>query len=315
MARARCEITVQNAAGDRIVGASVYVYQPGTTTPISETIFSGFTGGSTYPNPLTSDGNGQAFFYLDVPKRVDIRAFLDGVIDRTISNVQVEPDASDSNGALLTAKGALVAASAANTPSTLAPGTDGYVLTADSTATNGVKWAASPGTNAVTVLDRDVTVATLNTSSAETTLYTYTVPGGTLSTNKRLRIRATADHKNNSGGAADLTLRLKYGGTLFALSAPNLADTANRYGIIIDATVTAQNATNAQRTGTMISIGAAGSAASPPSSGSSNNFSPTVNNGLAIDSTADQALIITAQHSTNSANQETRLFDVVVELL
>jgi len=58
-------------------------------------------------------------------------------------------DINDTNGTLNllnpTTKGSLISASAANTPALLSIGTNGQVLTADSTTATGLKWAAGGG--------------------------------------------------------------------------------------------------------------------------------------------------------------------------
>ena len=54
-------------------------------------------------------------------------------------------DANAIQNAIVDAKGDLIAATAADTPARLAVGTDGQVLTADSTTATGLKWAAASG--------------------------------------------------------------------------------------------------------------------------------------------------------------------------
>jgi hypothetical protein len=54
-------------------------------------------------------------------------------------------DTNAIQNAIVDAKGDLIAATAADTPARLAVGTNGQVLTADSTAATGLAWATSPG--------------------------------------------------------------------------------------------------------------------------------------------------------------------------
>jgi hypothetical protein len=114
----------------------------------------------------------------------------------TVRHVLTSDDLDYFNTALqpaqLTAKGALITATAASTASTLSVGTNGQVLTADSTEARGIKWATptalpSQTGNSGKYLSTDgsttswaAAVATLNVTFNAQTGTTYTLVAGDL---------------------------------------------------------------------------------------------------------------------------------------
>jgi hypothetical protein len=83
----------------------------------------------------------------------------------TINDIQNQIDNIDTIGtAVLTSKGALISASSASTPSILAVGSNGKVLTANSGTTTGLEWAAPEVTlsNSITFSNKTIS-GSLNT--------------------------------------------------------------------------------------------------------------------------------------------------------
>lgn len=80
-----------------------------------------------------------------------------------------QDDSNAIQNAIVDAKGDLIAASAADTPARLAVGTDGQVLTADSSTATGLKWATAGGGGKVLQV---VTAITNTNVSVSTTTFT-----------------------------------------------------------------------------------------------------------------------------------------------
>jgi hypothetical protein len=80
---------------------------------------------------------------------VDLKGGTSGQVLSKNSNTDMDftwvtsDDANAIQNAIVDAKGDLIAATAADTPARLAVGTNGQILTADSTAATGLKWAAA----------------------------------------------------------------------------------------------------------------------------------------------------------------------------
>jgi hypothetical protein len=103
---------------------------------------------------LISDANG-------IPTQSAVTNTELGFVSGVTSAIQTQLDGKVDES-LYTAKGVILAASAANTPATLPVGTNGQVLTADSAEATGVKWAPAGTTSPLTTKGDLYTYATGN---------------------------------------------------------------------------------------------------------------------------------------------------------
>lgn len=88
-----------------------------------------------------------------------------------------QDDSNAIQNAIVDAKGDLIAATAADTPARLAVGTNGQLLSADSTASTGLKWVDAPSSGGMTLLSTttlsgsSTTISSISQSYKELVVY------------------------------------------------------------------------------------------------------------------------------------------------
>jgi hypothetical protein len=113
-----------------------------------------------------------------------------GYLDGVTSSIQTQLDAKIAKS-LVDAKGDILVGSADNTITRLAAGTDQYVLKADSTATNGITWAALPITSSNTAITANTatTIDTIALTDFITAEYQVTVHQGTSTRSSKILVQ------------------------------------------------------------------------------------------------------------------------------
>lgn len=148
----------------------------------------------------------------------------------------------------------------------------------------------------------------VSNTAVETPIQRVTIPGGVLGANGAIKVRVSGQYLNNSGATKTFTLRIYYGGTLmYAGTTGSLSSSALQHAFDLEFALQGGGATNAQSIGGTVSLSAPGGSTGL---GLMNSI-PTASTGVAppalygtasVDSTADQTLQITIQHSAASAS-------------
>lgn len=91
MARSHLYLPIVSAAGDIISPIVVRLLVPGTTTLITDTVYSGVTGSGAYTPPFLVN-SGVVNVYLNAPRRVRLGITPSGQSEFFLDDVDVLPD-------------------------------------------------------------------------------------------------------------------------------------------------------------------------------------------------------------------------------
>ena len=150
------------------------------------------------------------------------------------------------------------------------------------------------------VVDRDVSETSAVNTASETTIYSYTVPGGTLSTNKMLRLTLLGELKNTAGSCTT-TIKVKYGSEEIFSDTEVTTNSAGTKVWTINCLLAATGSTSAQFADTLYSYG--------PSTITHKQDTASQ------DSTSDKDLAVTVQHTLASSDIYVKQIVAFIELL
>lgn len=160
-------------------------------------------------------------------------------------------------------------------------------------------------------------IAVVNTTSV-TAVYSKSITGGDMSTNRMLRLLLFGDYLNNSGAGATLTISIEFDGINFHSDSVAIGTNTGRRAFRLEFEIGNLGATNSQFGGGEVWLSQAGGATTGigPIDAADAVGGPIATNGNhAIDTTVAKLLKVVVSHSVADANISFRRKYALLELL
>lgn len=214
------------------------------------------------------------------------------------------------SSALLAAHGVVIGGGAGAAPVATAAGVAGQMLVSGGPA-------ADPSFQNVTslLLDKSTTEQVVSNTAAPTSIYSFSVPAGTLGTAKILRLTINGWYSNTSGGASTLAFTVTFGGTtIMSGSLTNfVTGTTGAFRLIVD--INANGATNSQRAVSIVNMVASTIATTVGVSATAGLLNTAWHDAMAEDSTAAKTLSVSVTHGTAASTIIFKAWGRFLELL
>lgn len=212
-----------------------------------------------------------------------------------------------------------IAAAAAIAVSKLAAGSNGDVLT----TTGGAAGWQTPTASGISILNRASGTTDVANTASETAIFSHSVTGALMSTDKMLRLTVLGDYLYNNVADQTVTMRVKFGGTTYvqAAAASNVLG-ADRKPWVLHVDVANLGANNSQMIVADLLTADADTAAPTTGIGLLDLRQAALGAGVVgittlatVDTSTAQTLEVSVQWSAASANNSFRKRFAVLELV
>lgn len=155
------------------------------------------------------------------------------------------------------------------------------------------------------VIAQTSTLLTIVSTNAKTTLYSVTIPGGVITTDKCVELVINGEYFNNSGSARNLDVEITYGSTvMYADQDASIAASTLRRPYEIGVRIIGVTATTQKMLGWYV-MGNSTAASTGTGDINTNSLTDTILRGTASETaTGDLTLTVSITHSVSDANLE-----------